>query len=92
MENVTYVTDTLNLKINVVIRDKKIRKSQDQKDKGKITKKGEIEIDPENKNTNPYTKRHIRSWGKCSTGINVAHVQYEPYPHVVNGTQLGMIS
>ena len=55
MENVTYVSDTLNLKINVVIRDKKIRKSQDQKDKGKITKKGEIEIDPENKNTNPYT-------------------------------------
>ena len=55
MGNVTYVTDTLNSKINLVIIDKKKRKYEDQKDKGKITKKGEIERDPENKNTNPYT-------------------------------------
>ncbi len=58
MENLTYVTDTLNQKNNLVIRDKKITKYQNQKDKGKITRKGEIEIDPEKKNQPLHKTSH----------------------------------
>ncbi len=59
MENVTYVTDTLNQKNNLVIRDKKITKDQDQKDKGKITIIGEIEINPEKKKQPLHKTSHM---------------------------------